>query len=62
MEGSKNTSIHDDHGCKSTVMTPKEQMKHLTDKEDSTHMAIYIYLERLNTSNEVPQGSIQPRI
>jgi hypothetical protein len=44
-----NISIHDDYVCKSTNMTLNKLMKHLTDKRDPTHKAIYIYIEKLKT-------------
>jgi hypothetical protein len=40
------------HGCKATVMTPQELLKHLKDEGDSTHMAISIYLQLLNTFSQ----------
>ncbi len=42
-------SIHDDHGCRRTAMILQELLKHLKDEGDSTHTAISIYLEKLNT-------------
>jgi hypothetical protein len=41
--------IHDDHGCKAGAMTSQELLRHLKDEVDSTHTAIPIYLETLNT-------------
>jgi hypothetical protein len=48
MEGKNNIFI-DDHGCKATAMTPQELLKHLKDEGDSTHTAIFVYLQTLNT-------------
>jgi hypothetical protein len=45
----KNIFINDDHGCKTTAMTPQELLKHLKNEGDSTHTAISIYLQTLNT-------------
>jgi hypothetical protein len=36
MEGENEISIHDDHGCRATAMTPQELLKHLKDEGDST--------------------------
>jgi hypothetical protein len=52
MEGKKEILNHDDHGCKGTAMTPQELLKHLKDEGDSTHTAISIYLENLNTFSQ----------
>jgi hypothetical protein len=41
--------IHDDHECKMGLMTPQELLKHVNNEGDYTHIAIYIYLEKLNT-------------
>jgi hypothetical protein len=49
MEGKKDVSIHDHHGCKATAMTPQELLKILKNEGDSTHTAISIYLQTLNT-------------
>jgi hypothetical protein len=49
MEGKKNIFINDDHGCKATATTPQELLKHLKNEGDSTHTAISIYLQPLNT-------------
>jgi hypothetical protein len=43
--GKKIASIHDDHGCRATAMTPQEILKNLKNDGDSTHTAISIYLE-----------------
>ena len=48
MEGKNNILIYDHHGCKATAMTPQELLKHLKDEGDSTHTAIFVYLETLN--------------
>jgi hypothetical protein len=46
----KNTIfIDDDHGCKATAMTPQELLKHLKHESDSTHTAIFVYLQTLNS-------------
>jgi hypothetical protein len=45
----KNIFIHHDHGCKATAMTPQELLKHLKTAGDSTHAAIFVYLQKLNT-------------
>jgi hypothetical protein len=45
----KNIFIDDDHGCKATVTTPQELLKHLKIESDSTHTAIFVYLQTLNT-------------
>ncbi len=47
--GKNNIFIDDDHGCKATAITPQELLKHLKDEGDSTHTAISIYLQTLNT-------------
>ncbi len=52
MEGKNEISIHDDHGYRGTGMTPQDLSKHLKDEGDSTHTAIYIYLEKLNTFSQ----------
>ena len=44
-----NILIDDDHGCKATAMTPQELLKHLKTAGDSTHAAIFVYLQKLNT-------------
>jgi hypothetical protein len=49
MEGKIKIFIHDDHECKIGVMTPQELLQHLRSEGDSTHTAISIYLETLNT-------------
>jgi hypothetical protein len=43
--------IHDDHGSKGTAMTPKELLKHLKDDGDSSHTAISIHFEKLNSKS-----------
>ncbi len=40
---------HDDHGCKATAMTSQELSKHLKTVGDSTHTAIFVYHQKLNT-------------
>jgi hypothetical protein len=45
----KNIFIHHDHGCKATAMTPQELWKHLKTVGDSTHTAILVYLQTLNS-------------
>ncbi len=49
MEGKNNIFIDDDHGCKTTAMTPQELLKRLKNEGDSTHTAILVYLETLNS-------------
>jgi hypothetical protein len=49
MEGKNEILNHDDHGCKGIAMTPQELLKHLKDEGDSTHTAVSIHLEKLNT-------------
>ncbi len=49
MEGKKLSFFYDDHGCKATAMTPQELLKHLKNEGDSTHTAIFVYLETLNS-------------
>ncbi len=44
-----NIFIDDDHGCKATAMTPQELLKHLKTEVDSTHRAILVYLQILNS-------------
>ncbi len=44
--------IHDDHECKMGAMTPQELLKHLKNEGDCTHIAVYIYLEKLNTFSQ----------
>ncbi len=44
-----NIFIDDDHECKATAMTPQELLRHLKNEGDSTHKAISIYLETLNS-------------
>jgi hypothetical protein len=49
----KSNIIHDDdHGCKATAMNPQELLRHLKNEGDSTHTAISIYLETLNSFNQ----------
>ncbi len=48
-EGKNNVFIDDDHGCKATAMTPQELLKHLKNEGDSTHTAIFIYLQALDS-------------
>jgi hypothetical protein len=50
--GKNEVSIHDDHGCRGTAMTPQELLKHLKDEGDSTRTAIIIYLEKVNTFSQ----------
>ncbi len=52
MEGKNNIFIDDDHGCKATAMTPQELLKHQKNEGDSTHTAISIYLETLNSFSQ----------
>ncbi len=52
MEGKKNIFIDDDHGCKATVMTPQELLKHLTNQGNYTHTAISIHLQTLNSFSQ----------
>ena len=47
--GKKTIFINDDHGCKATAMTSQELLRHLKNEGDSTHTAISMYLETLNT-------------
>ncbi len=51
-EGKNNIFIDDDHGCKATAMTPQELLKHLKNEGDSTHTAIFVYLETLNSFSQ----------
>jgi hypothetical protein len=44
-----NIFFGDDHRCKATAMTPQELLKHLKNEGDSTHTAIFVYLETLNS-------------
>ncbi len=44
-----NIFFDDDHGCKATAMTPQELLRYLKNESDSTHTAISIYLQTLNT-------------
>ncbi len=44
-----NIFIDDDHGCKATAMTCQELLKHLKNEGDSTHRAVFVYLETLNS-------------
>jgi hypothetical protein len=48
----KNIFIDDDHEYKATAMTPQELLRHLKTKGDSTHTAISIYLETLNSFSQ----------
>ncbi len=41
--------IHHDHECMVGLMTPQKLLQHLRSEGDSTHTAISIYLETLNT-------------
>ncbi len=51
--------IHDIHECKVGLMTPQELLKHLKNKGDYTHTAIYIYiLKNLILSVKVMLGRI----
>jgi hypothetical protein len=52
MEVKNNIFIDDDHGCKATAMTPQELLKHLKNEGDSTHTAIAIYIQTLNTFSQ----------
>ncbi len=52
MEGKNNIFIDDDHGCKATAMTPQELLRHLKNEGESTHTAISIYLQTLNTFSQ----------
>ena len=52
MKGKNNFFIDDDHGCKATAMTPQELLRYLKNEGDSTHIAISIYLEKLNTFSQ----------
>ncbi len=56
MEGKKNIFINDDHGCKATAMTPQELLRHLKNEGESTHTAISIYLETLNSFSQGHAG------
>jgi hypothetical protein len=49
MVGKNNIFFDNDHGCKATAMTPQELLRHLKNESDSTHKAISIYLQTLNT-------------
>jgi hypothetical protein len=48
--------IHHDHGCKATTITPQELLKHLKTAGDSTHAAIFVYLQKLNTFSQGHAG------
>ena len=52
MEGENNIFICDDHGCKATAMTPQQLLKHLKTAGDSTHAAIFVYLQKLNSFSQ----------
>jgi hypothetical protein len=52
MEGKNKIYIHDDHECKTTAMTCQDLLRHLTNEDDSTHTAISIYLQTLNTFSQ----------
>jgi hypothetical protein len=52
MEGKNIIFIDDDNECKATVMTLQELLKHLSNQGDSTHTAISIYLQTLNTFSQ----------
>jgi hypothetical protein len=53
MEGKDNIFIVDDHhGCKANAMTPQELLRHLNNEGDSTHTAISIYFETLNSFSQ----------
>ncbi len=45
----KKVSIHYDHECKIGAMTCQDLLRHLKNVGDSTHTAISIYLQILNT-------------
>jgi hypothetical protein len=47
-------SIHPYHGCKSKNMTPNQLMKHLKNKDESTHKAIFAYLIKLASFQQGP--------
>jgi hypothetical protein len=56
LRDNNNIFIHYDHGCMVGLMTPQELLQHLKSEGDSTHTAISIYLETLNTFS---QGNIR---
>jgi hypothetical protein len=43
-------------------MIPNKLMKHLTDKGDTTHIAIFMYLDKLKTFQPGSATNLQPRI
>ena len=51
-EGKKYIFFDDDHGCRATAMTPQELLRHWKNEGDSTHTAISIYLQTLNTFSQ----------
>jgi hypothetical protein len=52
MEGKNKIFIHDDYECKIVAMTSQDLLRHLKDEGDSTHTAISIYLQTLNTFSQ----------
>jgi hypothetical protein len=54
--GKKKIFINGNHGCKATAMTPQELLRHLKNEGDSTHTAISIYLETLNSFSRGHSG------
>jgi hypothetical protein len=52
MEGKNKIFIHDDHECKIGGMTCQDLLRHLKNEGDSTHTAISIYLQTLNTFSQ----------
>jgi hypothetical protein len=52
MEGKNKIFIHDEHECKKGALTSQEILRRLRNVGDSTHTAISIYLETLNTFSQ----------
>jgi hypothetical protein len=48
-------SIHPNHVCKSSNMTPKQLINHLKNKGDSTHKAVLVYLTKLASCQQGPE-------
>ena len=52
MERKNKICIHDDDECKIGAMTCQDLLRHLKNEGDSSHTAISIYLETLNTFSQ----------
>jgi hypothetical protein len=52
MEGKNKIFIHDDHECKIGAMTCQDLLRHLKNEGNSTHTAISISLQTLNTFSQ----------